>query len=97
MEFLESLPWDWILSIAGALGMWLVGKKRWWSWYVGIGTQGLWIMYALISQQYGFLASVALFGSVYVQNAYKWTKEHRAQKEHSTPRDRPHTSQVGTD
>lgn len=53
------------------------GEKVWWAWYVGLGTQGLWLSYALVTSQYGFLASVVGFGSVYARNAYLWSKERK--------------------
>ena len=69
--------WSWALTIVGLTCFWLAGRKVWWAWYVGIAGQALWLTYSLMTQQWGFLAGVAAYSWVYVNNAVKWTREHR--------------------
>lgn len=69
--------WSWIVTIIGVIGFLLSGNKVWWSWYVNIANQILWIIFALVTKQYGFLVGVPLYLSVFGRNAYSWTKEHR--------------------
>lgn len=47
--------WSWALSIIGATTFYLAGKKVWWTWYLGLFTQLLWLGYTLVTQQWGFL------------------------------------------
>jgi len=69
--------WSWALTLVGLTCFWLAGRKVWWAWYVGIAGQALWLTYSLMTQQWGFLAGVAAYSWVYVNNAIKWTREHR--------------------
>ena len=48
---------------------------------MNIGCQGLWFAYAIVSKQYGFIASALLYTIVFSQNAKKWTKEYSDAKE----------------
>ena len=59
----------------GLLGFWLAGAKVWWSWYVNIANQLLWVIFALITGYYAFLVGTAFYLVVFSRNAYKWTKE----------------------
>lgn len=69
---------DWVLTAVGLAGFLLAGRRVWWCWYVNLGCQGLWVAYALMTQQYGFLASAGLYTVVFTRNALAWTREHRA-------------------
>lgn len=70
--------WSWALTVVGVTTFILAGRKVWWSWYVGIACQVLWLAYALITEQMGFLVGVVVYTFVYVKNSIAWTKEHRA-------------------
>lgn len=69
--------WSWILTIVGVTGFYFVAQKKWWAWFINIGCQFLWLAYALITEQYGFIAASAIYFVVFSRNAYKWTREHR--------------------
>ncbi|QXO12998.1 membrane protein [Arthrobacter phage Kardesai] len=73
--------WSWIVTIVGVIGWYFVGKKYWWSWFIGLFCQILWFVYATVSQQPAFYISVLLYGTIYGKNAYQWTKEHFKQRE----------------
>lgn len=68
---------DYILSIVGVTGFFLAGKKVWWAWYVNIACQALWVTYAMVTAQYGFLIGAVVYSMVFIENARKWTKEHK--------------------
>lgn len=71
----------WIMTTIGFTGFILVGKKLWWAWYVNLGVQILWAIYALATGQPAFLASAATYFLIFALNAYKWTKdEQKARK-----------------
>jgi len=65
--------WSWILTGAGALTAWLSlsGFSR--AWLVGLGTQTLWLCYALATHQSGFYCSVAIFSGIYLYNRLRKT------------------------
>lgn len=68
--------WSWILTLVGVTGFWLAGKKVWWCWYVNIANQALWVTYAVVTRQWGFLLGAVVYLAVFVPNAIRWTKEH---------------------
>ena len=76
----DAQLWSWIVTIVGVIGWYFVGKKYWWSWFIGLACQVLWTVYAIVSNQPAFFVSVILYSFVYGKNAYSWTKEHFAKK-----------------
>ena len=68
---------DWVVTIVGLIGFHLAGKKIRWAWYVNIANQVLWVIFAVISQQWGFLVGAGFYLAVFIKNAVSWTKEHR--------------------
>lgn len=69
--------WSWILTAVGVTGLYFAGKKVWWAWYIGLGAQGLWMAYAIATEQYGFIFSALAYGWVYLKNGLAWQAEKR--------------------
>jgi hypothetical protein len=69
------LWWSVLLAAVGVFGLWLAGRKNMWGWAVGASAQILWVVYALVSKQYGFLLSAFAYGWVYLMNLIKWRGE----------------------
>lgn len=70
-----SIPfwaWSYLLTAVGLVGLYAAGSKKSWGWLVGLGAQGLWIAYALVTGQYGFLISAFAYGFVYARNFRAW-------------------------
>ena len=67
--------WSYALAAVGILGIWLAGRKNVWGWAVGCGAQVLWIVYAVTTQQYGFIISAIAYGAVYGYNWRRWRLE----------------------
>ncbi len=66
--------WSWLLTAVGVFGLWAAGSKQSWGWLIGLGAQGLWVVYALSTRQYGFLVSAFAYGTVYARNFANWRK-----------------------
>lgn len=64
--------WSYLLAAVGIFGIYLSGKKLAIGWLVGLGAQVLWIIYALVTRQYGFIISAVAYGAVYATNYKKW-------------------------
>lgn len=66
-------PW-WSISLAViAVGLsWLVGNRWTPVWLLALGSQLLWITYAVITRQWGFVGSSVVFGVMNVRNYRKW-------------------------
>jgi hypothetical protein len=76
-----TLAWSFILAGVGIIGLWIAGRKNAWGWAIGAGAQVLWIIYAVATQQWGFIASALAYGFVYIRNFVRWRAEKRIDKE----------------
>jgi hypothetical protein len=55
------------------------------AWIVGIGNQALWLIWILISQNYGLLPMNVAMWVLYTRNHFKWRKETSNFKKESQP------------
>lgn len=68
--------WSFALAGIGVFGLFLAGKGNHYGWMVGIGAQVLWAIYAVTTQQWGFLLSCFAYGWVYAMPLYRrWRKQ----------------------
>lgn len=67
--------WSWLLAVIGVFGLYLTTRKMAAGFAVGVGVQALWITYAIVTAQYGFIFSALAFGTVNALGFYKWKKE----------------------
>jgi nicotinamide riboside transporter PnuC len=70
-----GIIWSVGLASIGILGLVLAGRKSSIGWAVGLFAQLLWIVYALVTAQYGFILSAVAYGYVYFTNWRKWRKD----------------------
>lgn len=66
--------WSYVLTAGGVLGIYLAGRKNLWGWALGLSMQWLWVIYAMQTEQYGFILSAIAYGTVYARNFYKWRR-----------------------
>lgn len=70
---------DWgmqaILSAIGISGVWLTGDKNTLGWLVGILYNALWIVYAIFTAQYLFIAVCLVYIWVYARGYLKWRQD----------------------
>ncbi len=78
---MTGLVWSIVLAAVGIFGLWLAGRKDWRGWAVGLAAQVLWFSYAVITQQYGFIASAVAYGVVYGRNWWLWRHPEPSSKE----------------
>ena len=69
------MAWSWILAVIGVAGIYFVGRKTIWGWFVLLFNEILWIAYALITSQYGFIFSAIAYAIVYIRSYIHWSKE----------------------
>mgnify|MGYP000093949135 FL=1 len=67
--------WSWILAVIGVAGIFFVGRKTIWGWLILCVNEILWIAYALITDQYGFIFSAIAYAAVYVKSYLSWRKD----------------------
>lgn len=73
----EGAVWSFVLAAVGILGIWLAGRKNLGGWALGVFAQVLWIIFAVVTQQWGFIVSALAYGAVYGWNWWKWARERR--------------------
>lgn len=76
--------WSWILAAIGILGIYLAGRKNSVGWLVGVFAQFLWLSYAVVTQQWGFLFTAVAYGAIYIKNWLVWRREANLHKEEAS-------------
>jgi hypothetical protein len=67
--------WSYVLAAIGVTGIFFVGRKTIWGWFVLLFNEVLWIAYALITNQYGFILSAIAYAIVYIKSYMLWREE----------------------
>jgi hypothetical protein len=67
--------YSWGLAIIGVSGIYFVGRKTIWGWFVLLFNECLWIAYAIVTDQYGFIFSALAYAVVYVRSYMHWSKD----------------------
>jgi hypothetical protein len=69
-----SVYWSYVLMAFGVVGLFLIGSKKKIGWSIGIGAQILWIWYAVVTHQWGFIISALVYGIMYTMGLVKFDK-----------------------
>ena len=69
------MMWSWILAAIGVAGIFLVGRKTIWGWLILLVNECLWIIYAISTDQYGFIVAAVAYGIVYIKSFILWRKD----------------------
>jgi hypothetical protein len=67
--------WSWILAVIGVAGIYFVGRKTLWGWFVLLFNEIVWVAYALITEQYGFIVSAVAYAAVYIRSYLHWKSD----------------------
>lgn len=67
--------WSWLITTVGIGGMVLATRKNVWAWPLLLVEESLWVVYAVISVQWGFLVAGLMYGAVYLWGWVSWAKE----------------------
>jgi hypothetical protein len=67
--------WSWALAVIGVSGIYFVGRKSAWGWWVLVVNEFLWIAYAIKTEQYGFIFSAIAYAIVYIRSYIHWTSD----------------------
>jgi uncharacterized membrane protein len=73
-QFMQDYA-SWVLAIIGVAGIYFVGRKDAWGWFVLLFNEALWIGYAIVAEQYGFIFSALAYAAVYVRSYVHWSKK----------------------
>jgi hypothetical protein len=69
------MMWSWILAAIGVTGIFLVGKKTIYGWLILLLNECLWIAYAVVTEQYGFIVAAVAYGIVYIRSFIVWKRD----------------------
>jgi hypothetical protein len=61
-------------SLVTILGMWLVAKKRWEGWAVGLANQALWFALIVQTRSWGLLVLMAALVWIYSRALIDWRR-----------------------
>jgi hypothetical protein len=61
-------------SLVTILGMWLVAKKRWEGWAVGLANQALWFALIVQTRSWGLLVLMAALIWIYSRALIDWRR-----------------------
>lgn len=60
---------SWLIAVVGITALWLAGEDVWWGWLIALGNEILWVIYAIATDQHGFILMAVGYGFVYLRNA----------------------------
>lgn len=72
--------WSYLLSAVGVFGLYLAGKKNPMGWAIGVAAQVLWVIYATVTDQFGFYIASAAYGTVFARNWWLLRKDLNSDK-----------------
>lgn len=68
------MNWEsWVIATTGIVAMWLIGSKKVAGLWLSLAGQVMWVVYAIYSQQYGFLLGAIVYGAVCIRNIRRWS------------------------
>lgn len=68
----------WLLATGNVSSAWLSGRRNKWGWALLVLTQLAFIVYAILTMQYGFLLQNLAMMAIGVYNYVVWTREEKA-------------------
>ena len=83
--------WPWLLTGLQVTALWAAGMKRRWGWLLGASVQPPWIVYAVLTDQLGFVPGCAVSAAVQVYSYLRRTAAapRRAHHASTTPGNQP--------
>jgi hypothetical protein len=70
--------WSWVLGSLGVTGLLIAGNRVWWGWLINLVNEVLWVVYAVVTEQYGFILMAIAYGLVYARNARNTWRHHES-------------------
>ena len=67
--------WSYVLAAIGVTGIYFVGSKSIWDWFLLLFNECLWMVYAITTEQYGFIFAAIAYAIVYIRSYVHWSKE----------------------
>lgn len=66
---------SWVLAVSGVAAIYFVGRKQIWAWIWATCNEAMWIYYAIVTRQYGFIFAAVAYSVVYIKSYLHWKRE----------------------
>jgi hypothetical protein len=66
--------WSYVLALGGAAGFFMMRCGMWQGFAWSTLMQAVWLLYSIVTGQWGFLFGVALYGTMSVWGWYSWKR-----------------------
>lgn len=66
---------SWVLALVGVTGIFFVGRKTIWGWFVLLFNECLWMIYAIATKQYGFIFASLAYAATYIKSYRHWKRD----------------------
>lgn len=63
---------SWVLALSGVAAIYFVGRKQIWAWIWATFNEAMWIYYAIVTEQYGFIFAAIAYSVVYIKSYRHW-------------------------
>lgn len=63
---------SWVLATSGVAAIYFIGRKQIWAWIWATLNEAMWIYYALVTKQYGFIFAAIAYAIVYIKSYKHW-------------------------
>ena len=63
---------SWVLALSGVAAIYFVGRKQIWAWIWATFNEAMWIYYAIVTKQYGFIFAAIAYSIVYIKSYKHW-------------------------
>lgn len=74
-----------VISVITLVGMWLVSRKRWQGWAVGLANQFLWFWLIVTTGQWGLLLLLVALVYIYGRALITWRRDEQLLRVVETP------------
>lgn len=72
--------WPWLLTGLQVLALWAAGAKRGWGWLLGGAVQPVWVTYAVVTGQIGFIPGCLISAAVQAHSFVRLDPHQRARR-----------------
>ena len=63
--------WSWMLTIVSCIGFYFAARRPLLGWSISLFTEVLWVAYAVLSKQWGFIFGAFFFSVIFILNIRK--------------------------
>jgi hypothetical protein len=67
--------WSWVLGIVPLFAMWQIGNRHRWAFLLMAVGEVLWVGWAVLTRQWGFVPGSFIWGGIALRNWASWRRE----------------------